>query len=637
MAYAGLHEFVKELEQNDLLIRVKEFVDPVLEIAEITDRYSKMPGGGKALLFENTGTSFPVLTNMFGSDARIALALGVSTPDEAANDIDTLFKTLTAQKGSLLDKLKMLPTLLKVSKWMPKVASGRGECQQVVNMAPDLDSLPILKTWPFDGGRFVTLPMVITKDPNTGIRNVGMYRMQVFSKDVTGMHWHRHKTGARHYAEYKKRGEQMPIAVALGGDPAYTYSATAPLPDNIDEFLLAGFLRKKQVRLVRGITVDIDVPFNADIVIEGYVDTQEDFAWEGPFGDHTGFYSLADWYPKFHVTCITHKRNAIYPATVVGVPPMEDVYLAKATEKIFQSPIKLTMLPEMEDMYLPEEGVAHNIAIIKINKTYPGQAYKVANALWGAGQMMFNKIIIVVDGDIDIRNHLELAKKVAKNFNPDSDIHFGKGPLDVLDHASEKPGIGGKLLIDATEKLPEEKADNGAYQDLIDSETLAEMISAEVKTIEGFSTHLVGLGLPIILLSIDKRKEPDVKTVATKTLKILGSNIPKILIAVDKEVPLNDISTVTWYLSGNIDAARDCSLIKNDAEEASCLFIDGTRKSFTTDNFPRNWPNIVTSSPETISSVDKKWETLKLGKLLQSPSSRFQWERFIEGAILKDV
>ncbi|MFP4556070.1 MAG: menaquinone biosynthesis decarboxylase [Bacteroidales bacterium] len=637
MAYAGLNEFVQDLEKRDLLVRIKKYVDPVLEIAEITDRFCKIPGGGKALLFENTGTSFPVLTNLFGSDERIALALGVSNPEEAANDIETIFKALTAQKGSLLDKIRMLPTLHRVSKWMPKVISGLGVCQQIINMSPDLNALPILKTWPYDGGRFVTLPMVITKDPNTGIRNVGMYRMQVFSKDVTGMHWHRHKTGARHYAEYKKRGEQMPIAVALGGDPTYTYSATAPLPDNIDEFLLAGFLRKKPVKLVKGITVDIDVPSDADIIIEGYVDTQEDLAWEGPFGDHTGFYSLADWYPKFHVTCITHKRKAIYPATVVGVPPMEDVYLAKATERIFLSPIKFTMLPEVEDMYLPEEGVAHNIAIVKISKTYPGQAYKVANALWGAGQMMFNKIMVVVDSEVDIRNHLELAKAVTRNFIPGSDIHFGKGPLDVLDHASDRSGLGGKLLVDATEKFPEEIDENQPTCQLADSEAIAEFLSSGIDMVEGFSTSLIGLGLPILLLSVDKKRTPDVNTIAQKIMKTLGSNCPKIMIAVDKEIPLNSISTVIWYMSGNIDAARDCSLIKMDSEGMSCLFINGTRKSFSTDNFPRHWPNIVVSKPETISFIDKKWQSLGLGELVHSPSNRFIGKSFIEGAVLKDV
>lgn len=339
MVYKGLSSFINVLEKSNELVRISHPVSPELEITEITDRVSKTSGGGKALLFENNGTAFPLLINAFGSETRMALSLGVENLEEIATKISQLFKNLSEPKPGFLDKVKFLPQISRIASWMPKSISGRGVCQQIRMANPDLTKLPILKCWPADGGAFITLPCVITRDPDTGIRNVGMYRMQVLNPDTTGMHWHKHKTGARHFAAYRKKGLKMPVSVVLGGDPSYTYSATAPLPDNIDEYMLAGFLRNKRVELVKCLTNDLEVPSDADIVIEGYVDPAEDFVWEGPFGDHTGFYSLADWYPKFHVTCITHRKDAVYPATIVGIPPQEDAYIGRATERIFLSPI----------------------------------------------------------------------------------------------------------------------------------------------------------------------------------------------------------------------------------------------------------------------------------------------------------
>jgi 4-hydroxy-3-polyprenylbenzoate decarboxylase len=634
MAIQGMEQFVKLLERKGQLLRIKEFVNPTFEIAEITDRFCKQPNGGKALLFENTGTQFPVLTNAFGSDERIALALGFSNPDEVAAQIENLFHRIASPKQSFIDKLKMLPTLREISQWMPQTVSGRGDCQQVVNLEPDLNKLPILKCWPFDGGPFITLPMVNTKDPVTGIRNVGMYRMQVFTGNLTGMHWHRHKTGARHLEQYRKIGEHMPIAIALGGDPVYTYAATAPLPDNIDEYLLAGFLRKQRVKLVKGITVDIEIPYDADIVIEGYVDPQEEMIWEGPFGDHTGFYSLADWYPKFYVTCITHKRNAIYPATIVGIPPMEDVYFAKATERIFLSPIKIAMLPEVIDMYLPQEGVAHNIAIVKISKTFPGQAYKVANSLWGAGQMMFNKIMIVVNGNVDIHNELELAQVVTKHFDPLSDYIISRGPLDILDHSSTKPSFGGKILIDATEKLTEETNNSNNYQ-IPDSETMAERLANAERLISSFNTKLLSHGISLLIVSVDKNQGLAIKGIASQLLQKIRDILPKIILVVDRDFGVDDVSAVVWYCSGNIDPQRDCFFVETSGEVLPCLIVDGTRKSAQIDQFPRDWPNIVASSKATIERVDSIWNSLNIGPLIQSPSLRFLKLQFGNSAIVK--
>jgi len=413
MAYQGLREFIELLESKGELIRITIPVSPELEVTEIVDRLSKSEGGGKALLFENNGTDFPILINAFGSEKRIALALGCDNLENIGTEIEMLFKKLAMPRAGFLDKLKFLPLLSQMASWMPKRISGRGKCQENVMKSPDLLKLPILKCWPADGGRFITLPCVVTRDPETGLRNVGMYRMQVFGPDLTGMHWHKHKTGARHFAGYKEKGTRMPVSVVIGGDPAYTYAATAPLPDNIDEYLLAGFLRKKKVELVKCLTNDLEVPNDADFIIEGFIDPQEEFIWEGPFGDHTGFYSLADWYPKFHVTCITYRKDAVYQATIVGIPPQEDAWIGRATERIFLAPMKMTLIPELNDMELPAAGVAHNITLAKIEKTYAGQGPKVMNAMWGAGQMMFNKILIVADQKTDIKDYKAFAKYVS--------------------------------------------------------------------------------------------------------------------------------------------------------------------------------------------------------------------------------
>lgn len=631
MPYKNLNEFVKVLEKNDELIRVKEYVNPELEIAEIADRISKQTGGGKAILFENTGTDFPILINLFGSMKRMCLSLGVESLDEVGEGIESLFKDLAGPKESFLEKLRLLPQLKRMSDWMPSVISGKGECQAVVDLTPDINKLPILKCWPFDGGKFITLPMVNTKDPNTGIRNLGMYRMQIFSPNETGMHWHRHKVGARHYSEYKKAGELMPIAVALGGDPVYTYAATAPLPDNLDEYILAGFLRKKKVKLVRCITVDLEVPEDVDFVIEGYVDPSEEMAWEGPFGDHTGFYSLADWYPKFHVTCITHRKDAIYPATIVGVPPMEDAYIAKATERIFLTPIRLSMLPELEDMNLPVEGVAHNISVVKIKNTYPGHAYKVMNALWGAGQMMFNKILVAVDGDVDIHDPIPLAQTISKNVNPAKDIFFSKGPLDVLDHASDQPCFGSKIFIDATSK----KDIVGQQISNIDVERIAEDLFPLPEGIVAFNTALIDNGISALLISVDKEGGVDVRELSSRLFRINSFHYVDALVVVDKEVKLSNIPLVVWYLAGNIEPQRDTYFIDEIEGGGKHIVFDGTRKAYLSDKPNRDWPNVVMMDTETIKRIDEKWQKLDFGVFIESPSNKLVSLQLGDGAIIK--
>jgi 4-hydroxy-3-polyprenylbenzoate decarboxylase len=456
MAYGGFQDFLTALERAGELKRIATPVDPELEIAEIADRVVK--SGGPALLFEKPkGHSVPVAINTFATRKRMSMALGVGDLDEIACAIERLVKLPGNMPPGLLGKAALLPGLARIGRHTaPKIISGGAPCQEVVRIGAEasLDDLPILKCWPLDGGRFITLPLVFTKEAGTGKRNVGMYRMQVYDARTTGMHWQRHKVGSRHHAEYEAQGRDIPVAVALGGDPALTYAATAPLPDEIDEMAFAGFLRKKPVDLVRAKTVDIEVPADAEWVIEGVVPANERRS-EGPFGDHTGFYTLEEDYPVFRVTAITHRRNPIYPTTIVGRPPMEDGWLGKATERLFLPLVRL-FVPEVIDYNLPVEGVFHNLCIVKIRKRYPGHAQKVMHALWGLGQMMFSKIIVVVDEWVDVQNPGEVLWVAANNIDPERDVCFVKGPIDVLDHSSRAMGFGSKMGIDATKKLPEE-------------------------------------------------------------------------------------------------------------------------------------------------------------------------------------
>ncbi len=458
MGYKDLRSFINILEKKQQLLRVKVEVDPILEIAEITDRMCKSKGGGKALFFEKVkGSKYPVVTNLFGSIERMCLALEIENIDDIGKRINGLLNQ--SPPKTFKEKLSMLPSLFELTKCLPKRVKN-APCQEVIiKEDPDLSIFPILKCWPNDGqptdeGRFITLPMVFTKDPETGRPNCGMYRIHIFDKNTTGMHWHIHKDGARHYEKYKALKIPMPAAVAVGSDPAVIYSASAPLPQAIDEMLFAGFIRKEPVEMVRCITSDIEVPANCEIVIEGYLEPGE-MRPEGPFGDHTGFYSPIDLYPVFHVTCITHRKDLIYPATLVGKPPMEDCYMAKATERIFLPLMKLDF-PEIIDINLPMEGVFHNAALISIKKSYPGHAKKIIHGLWGKGQMMFSKLLIIVDEDVDVQDLSYTAWRVLNNVDWKRDVVISDGPLDDLDHAANFPRYGAKMGIDATRKTREE-------------------------------------------------------------------------------------------------------------------------------------------------------------------------------------
>ncbi|HVY70664.1 MAG TPA: UbiD family decarboxylase [Verrucomicrobiae bacterium] len=483
MAFDSFRDFLTRLEAGGELRRVSAPVATELEITALADREMKSPGGGKALLFEKPTVNgqvspFPVAINTLGSHRRMALSMGAESVDQVAAELGSLMKA--KPPTGLREALKLLGTAIELRHAKPKVVRD-GPCKEVVhkfdapprrvdawpaapdwknpgsfNLAPPtLLNLPILRCWPLDGGRFITLPCVVTKDPDTGERNVGMYRIQIYDERSTGMHWQLQKVGARHGRRYYEAGTRMPVAVFVGGDPMYPFCATAPLPDGLDEFLLAGWLRKKSVELVKCETCDLEVPANADVVIEGYVDPAEPLRLEGPFGDHTGYYTLPEPYPVFHVTAITHRQDAVYPATIVGVPPMEDFYIGGASVKLFLPIFKMNF-PEIVDIALPAEGVFHNLVFVSIRKTYPMQAYKIMHGLWGMGQMMFTKYIIVVDDDVDVHNTSDVLFRLCANTDPQRDSIFTKGPADVLDHATSEMASGSKLGLDATRKLPGE-------------------------------------------------------------------------------------------------------------------------------------------------------------------------------------
>lgn len=602
--YKSLRQFIEHLDREGELLRVEAHVSTDCEIAEITDRISRSSDGGKALLFENTDEGVPVITNLYGSERRMAMALGVDSLDDIGTRIEALLQQVSTPKNSLGDKLKMLPLLAEMSKWFPKRVSGRGACQQIVRTGDDTDlgELPILRCRELDGGRFVTLPMVHTVDPDTGAYNVGMYRMQILDRQTTGMHWHIHKTGARHYDAYRRRGERMPVSVAIGGDPVYAYCATAPLPDNIDEYLLAGFLRRQPVRLVKCLTNDLYVPEDCDFVIEGYVDPAEEKVLEGPFGDHTGFFSLADLYPRFHVTAITRRREAVWPATIVGIPPQEDAYIALATEKIFLAPIRLTLQPEIRDLTMPAAGTAHNIAIVSMQKRYDGQAAKVAQSLWGAGQMMFNKYMMLTSAGADIRDN-EVLAALLRHSDIRRDIIRSEGILDILDHATATNGFGGKLAIDVSGIDPQKEG----RRCRISEPVLSDGITG---TPDDFSD--IAEKWSAAMLFADE--EADIDSFLAKQ-DWEGVNF---VILFDTKARGLEAGELLWIAAANTDPRRDAVL------HGGIMVFDARSKRPGTEGHPDRFPNVVVSSAAAVSKVDGRWDEYGLGEFIPSPSERYR-------------
>jgi len=603
MNYPSLREFIDKLEREEELLRIKESVSPILEITEITDRISKQPGGGKALLFENVeGSSMSVLINAFGSAKRMNMALGVHDIEDIPKRIERYIKI--PPPSTLLDKAKLLPMLLEATQFPPKLLNTtHPPCQEIVQLNDDIDigKIPVLQCWPDDAGRFITFPIVINRSTDNKIRNVGLYRMQVYDKKTTAMHWHIHKDGAHFFHEYKKQNKVMEVAVALGADPASCYSASAPLPYGIDEFLLAGFIRKKSVPLVKCKTVDLEVPANAEIVLEGYIDPSE-MRLEGPFGDHTGYYSQDGDYPVLHITAITHRKDPVYLTTIVGKPPQEDFYLGRATERIFL-PLLKTQLPEIVDMNMPAEGVFHNCVIVSIDKRYPMQSRRVMSALWGLGQMSFVKIIITVDSKVNVHDYEEVAKILLSTVDFETDLFFSEGILDVLNHASDQVLYGSKLGIDLTSKIEGEPGYGKDVPPLIETKRLPRPEEI-TKTFQEIKTcQIMELQVPVLLVALDKQT----KNQGSKFIDAFFANSEfsaiEILIVLESHVDLTNISIVMWKLFNNLDPKRDL-YFKNNR-----VGIDVTKK-LPEEGYQQNWPEEIEMSSEIKTKVNKKWPTL---------------------------
>ncbi len=592
--YRNLKDFINHLDKEDELLKIDTPVSTDLEISHITELMSKSREGGKALLFENViGHKFPVLTNAFGSKKRICMALGIPDIEILVERIKRFFEM--KPPGSIKDLTSAVSIGFEIFRAIPR-QKRYAPCQEVVYKYDevDLSILPVLKCWPKDAGHFITLPAVITKSLKTGRRNMGMYRMQVYGRNTTGMHWHIHKDGAHYFSEYREAGKRMPVAVVIGADPATIYAATAPLPRGIDEIVFSGFIRKKPVPLTKCITIDLEVPAEADIILEGYIDPEE-LHLEGPFGDHTGYYSLADKYPVFHVTAITHRKNPIYAATVVGRPPMEDCYIAWATERIFLPMLKI-ILPEIKDYWMPWEGVFHNIVIVAIKKEYPGHARKVMSALWGQGQMGFTKIIVVVDCDISLENRRGLFQNIIDEVDIDRDLYITEGILDVLDHSAPQPLFGGKLGIDATRKKSASKKESSvsvySHTDLKKklrkiSPNFSELYIPDIK-----STNR------IILVNFIKDGNISIRHLSDTILNSSLMSTFSIMVVYDEDVHLKDTSYLLWKAFNNVDPVRDIY------RKRGKIIIDATKKG-EEDGHKREWPEEISMDPKIARKVQR--------------------------------
>lgn len=586
-----MHRFIEDLEARGQLVRVRAPVDPDLEVTEIYDRVVKR--GGPALLFENVrGASMPLLINAFGTNERMALALG-RDPGSIGRDLMALVKTKPPR--SFREALALARRAKDVLAFPPKRVR-RGRCQEVVLTGDDVDlsKVPVLKCWPLDAGRFITLPQVYTRDPATGERNMGMYRMQVFSKNTTGMHWQTHKHATEHYRNAKKMGVKLPVAVALGGDPALTYGATAPLPPGFDEVMFCGYIRRERVRLVKCKTVDLEVPADADIIIEGYVDPSEPLAEEGPFGDHTGYYSLADKFPVLHVTAITHRRDAVYPTTVVGMPPQEDGPMGKATERIFLELMRF-QVPEIVDMNMPVEGAFHNLMLVSIKKRFPGHARKAMMSLWGAGLVSLEKTLVIYDEDVDVQDpRLALDTLLARLDVARDVLVIDQLPTDTLDHAAPVGDLGSHVGFDATTPLPGElpRAD---VHDLPPVPPIEHLRRHAPEVVAAHQPHA-----RLLLVSIRKDRAGQARDVMQR---LWSAGVPQrtaiVVYQADDIADVADLSAATFHATANLDPARDLLV------DPPRLGVDATIKR--PDENARAWPPIIRMDDETKALVDKRW------------------------------
>lgn len=611
-----LREFVEALEKSNELVRIKESVSQDLEISEFYFRQARSPGGGKALLFENViGSQMPVLINAFGSDKRMEIAFGNRGLDDVAGELQTLLKLLRFKPpksfGEISSFVKDASTILK---YPPrKKRFGKPSCQEVVLTGDsiDLDLLPVLKCWPKDAGRFITMGLVFTRSLEKETKNMGMYRMQILDKNSTAMHWQIHKDGSHFFGEYKKQKKRMPVAVVIGADPSIVFSALAPMPPNVYELLLAGFIRSKGVSVTKCITNDLEVPAEAEIVLEGYVDP-DDMAMEGPFGDHTGYYTPREPFPKFHITAITHRKNPIYLATVVGRSPQEDCYLAKATERLFL-PMLQFLAPEVKDQMLPWDGVFHNCATFAIEKQFPFQARKLMSHLWGFSQMSFAKSIVVTDSNVKIKDDQETLNHVLNTISLKEDIVIAEGILDQLDHSGLRPLFGGKLGIDATTKIEGEGSRRQFKKKKVHIKHSNDAAEKFRRLCGANNAHIHGADLrnPVLILSMPK-KSNEGKLASRIAAKLKGKkSLPFTIVLL---IPENDQpqkgSLVLWRLFGNVDPIRDIVKLTNTTlVDDTLVVVDATAKN-KHDGYDRVWPEENRMDQKTISLVDKKWQTI---------------------------
>jgi len=593
-AYPNLDNFLKTLKASGELKIITAPVSPFLDISRYTDEESKKPDGGQALYFQDvTGYRFPVATNIFGSPRRICLALGVSDLDELADRVREYIDF--NPPGSLKEALNIIPMAITATKFIPRTFKGKqAPCQEVVHTGAgvDLRQLPVLHCWPKDGGPFVTLPLVFTRSLESGKRNVGMYRLQIFDRNTTGMHWHIHKDGSHYYSEYVAANQRMPVSVAIGADPATTYAATAPLPRGIDEMLLAGFIRKKPVRMVKCLTNDLEVPAEAEFVLEGYVDPGE-MRLEGPFGDHTGYYSLADDYPVFHVTAVTHRKNPVYSATLVGPPPMEDCYLAKATERLFL-PMLQTVFPEIVDYWFPWEGVFHNIVIIALDKGYACHAPRIMSGLWGQGQMSFCKAIVIVDKTVNPQDPAAVLAELVSKLDLETDVTLSKGVLDVLDHSSPNVNFGNKIGIDLTTRVGDEppRQLRSSKGSALEGQELMKAARQACPAVTGCRPLLADRQVPqgghlVLAVNIDKAAHVSGQDIAAALLASPGLAAYSLFLMFDAAIDLDNPSLMLWKLFNNTDPGRD--LLMRDGRAAIDAAIKGPA-----DGHNREWPEELT-------------------------------------------
>lgn len=628
MPFHDLRDYLSALKSRNELVEIIHPFSEDLEITEIADRSFKKSETSPTLVFRTIpGHTIPVVINLFGSEERTAFALGVNNLNDIADRIKT-FTSLVPPK-TMGDKIKKLLQFAGVRKFAPKLIK-KAPVQEVVLTGDqvDLGKIPVLKCWPDDGGKFITLTAVVSKDPDSGSRNIGMYRVQVFDKNTAGLHWQRHKGGAAHHEKFKRNGGRMEVAVVLGGDPATIYSASAPLPPNIDEWFFSGFLRGKAVELVKCKTVDLEVPAHAEIVLEGYVDLNEPLRVEGPFGDHTGFYSLADLYPAFHVTAITMRKDAIYPTTIVGIPPVEDVWLGKITERAFL-PLMQVVLPEVVDYHLPPEGVFHNLVFISAKKSYPGHGWKILHGSLGLGLMMLSKVIVVLDEDAEVENGAECWRRVMKNADFGLDVVETRGPIDALDHASQFFTYAGKLAIDASTKWdgegrlkgtpvsdPPEKIKNSLEK--VKSELLG---FPEIKSwsVPYYKEGDDGVYSPLFV-SITKSEPGSGRKLATRLLNLDLGGWNKLVIVVDDVEDIQNPSECWWITLNHLDPVRDVIRISFPSEEKGYQVpgysLTETRMGWDSttkrkdEQFTRDWPWKVTMSPDVKTKIDKIWTEL---------------------------